>query len=170
MPILPLQHLCQNQHLSSAAGHCSTPLSISSFIRPKGSSAVSQTISTIPHYSASNLQERMFREDDVPSFECDYDTLADPGPAEGCDAKSWIIRSCRHFLAVQQPRSLPTLEHTCLSQVIKKVVIESDIDPLLGYIARVMICCLCGKHKYAERLINWNLGGQKEPLAATKSV
>ena len=62
------------------------------------------------------------------------------------------------------------LDETRLPQMIKEVVKESDIDPLLGHIGRCECRCLRGKHNYAESAVNRNLGGQKEPIPAAISV
>jgi hypothetical protein len=54
--------------------------------------------------------------------------------------------------------------------MIKKVVKQSDIDPLLGRTGRCMCRCLSGKHNHAEGAVNRDVYRQKEPVPAAISV
>ena len=54
-------------------------------------------------------------------------------------------------------RRADLLEETCLPQMIKEVVIESDIDSLLRRIGGRVGRRLRGKHDYTESLVNRNL-------------
>ena len=54
--------------------------------------------------------------------------------------------------------------------MIKEILKQSDIDPLLRRIGGRMCCGLGGKHDDAESLVNRTIGCQKEPISATISV